>query len=85
MVKLFPVPAAGPDYVRACLGPMPFLKILPTSGVSLENAASFLRAGAFAVGFVAPLFRPDDLAAGRFDAVRERAEAMLAAVRAVPR
>ena len=31
--KLFPVPGAGPAYVKACLGPMPFLRIVPTHGV----------------------------------------------------
>jgi Entner-Doudoroff aldolase len=82
LVKLFPGPADGPGFVRACLGPMPFLKIFPTGGVTLENACAHLDAGAFGVGFVTPLFEPEDLAAGRFDAVRARAEEMIAAVRA---
>ena len=80
LVKLFPGPADGPGFVRACLGPMPFLKIFPTGGVTLENARAHLDAGAFGVGFVTPLFEPDDLQAGRFDAVRARAEQMVAAV-----
>ena len=82
VVKLFPGPVEGPAFVRACLGPLPFLRIFPTSGVTLDNAADFLAAGAFGVGFVNCLFEPGDLAAGRFDAVRERARAMVAAVRA---
>ncbi len=49
--KLFPAPDTGPNSVKSILGPMPFLRIVPTSGVHLNNAASFLRAGAFAVGF----------------------------------
>ena len=80
LVKLFPGPADGPGFVRACLGPMPFLKIFPTGGVTLENARAHLDAGAFGVGFVTPLFEPDDLQAGRFDAVQARAEKMVAAV-----
>ncbi len=80
-VKVFPAPAGGPDFVRAVLGPLPFLKLFPTSGVTRENAAAFLAAGAAGVGFVNCLFEPDDLAAGRFDAVCERARAMVAAVR----
>jgi 2-dehydro-3-deoxyphosphogluconate aldolase/(4S)-4-hydroxy-2-oxoglutarate aldolase len=78
--KLFPAPAGGPSYLRAVLGPLPFLRVVPTSGVTLDNAAEWLEAGAFAVGFVAPLFAPADLAARRFDRVEERARAMLAAV-----
>ncbi|RMH03062.1 MAG: hypothetical protein D6702_07165 [Planctomycetota bacterium] len=81
ILKLFPAPAGGPEWVRAVLGPLPFLRIFPTSGVDEENAADFLRAGAFGVGFVNVLFRPDDLAAGRFDAVQARAARLVAAVR----
>jgi 2-dehydro-3-deoxyphosphogluconate aldolase/(4S)-4-hydroxy-2-oxoglutarate aldolase len=80
--KLFPAPAGGPDYVRSVLAPMPFLRILPTNGVTADNAAAWLAAGAVAVGFVTSLFPAEDLAAGRFDRVEERAREMLAAVRA---
>ena len=83
VVKLFPAAEKGPDYVRACLGPMPFLRIVPTSGVTEANAAEFLRAGAFAVGFVASLFPAEDLAARAFDRIEARARRMVAAVRAV--
>lgn len=80
--KLFPAPAGGPDYVRSVLAPMPFLRILPTNGVTPDNAAQYLAAGAVAVGFVTSLFPAEDLAAGRFDRIEERARASLAAVRA---
>ncbi len=78
--KLFPAPGIGPAYVKACLGPMPFLRIVPTSGVDESNAAAYLQAGAFAVGFVTSLFDPDDLAAGRFDTIEQRARSLLAAL-----
>jgi Entner-Doudoroff aldolase len=71
--KLFPGPAGGPLYVKACLGPLPHLKIVPTSGVDENNAAAFLHAGAWALGFVAPLFVPEDMVEGRFDRIEERA------------
>ncbi len=80
--KLFPAPAGGPEYVRAVLAPMPFLRILPTNGVTRDNAADYLAAGAVAVGFVTSLFPAEDLAAGRFERVEERARTFLAAVRA---
>ena len=79
--KLFPAPGIGPAYVRACLGPLPFLRIVPTSGVDKTNAGAWLAAGAHAVGFVAPLFDGADLRARRFDAIEARARALLAAVR----
>jgi 2-dehydro-3-deoxyphosphogluconate aldolase/(4S)-4-hydroxy-2-oxoglutarate aldolase len=79
--KLFPAPANGPAYVRACLGPLPFLKIVPTNGVDAANARAWLEAGAHAVGFTHALFDAGELQAGRFDRVEERARALLAAVR----
>ena len=81
VIKLFPGPKDGPGFIRACLGPMPFLKIFPTSGVTLDNVAAHLDAGAFGVGFVGTLFEPADLAAGRFDAIEARAAQMVQAVR----
>lgn len=78
--KLFPAPAGGPAWVRAVLGPLPFLRIVPTSGVDGENAAEFLRAGCLAVGFVGPLFVPEDLAVSAFDRIEERARALLASL-----
>lgn len=78
--KLFPGQSTGPAWVKQTLGPLPFLNIVPTSGVDLENAADYLKAGSFAVGFVNSLFVPEEIAAGRFDVIRERAAAMLEAV-----
>jgi len=80
LVKLFPGPANGPAYVQACLGPMPFLKVFPTSGVTEANVGEWLAAGSFGLGFVGSLFAPEDLASGNFDAVRERATRLVAKV-----
>ncbi len=78
--KIFPAPTEGPAFARACLGPLPFLRLVPTSGVDRENAAAWLAAGAWAVGFVAPLFDPRVLEEGRFDWIERRARELLAAV-----
>jgi Entner-Doudoroff aldolase len=79
--KLFPAPANGPQWVTQTLAPLPFLRIVPTAGVNLENAAAYLKAGAWAVGFVSSLFDAGDIAAGRFDAIEARARQMIEAVR----
>lgn len=81
LCKLFPAPAGGPAWVRSVLGPMPYLKIVPTNGVDEHNAAEWLAAGVYGVGYVAPLFRPDDIAAGRWDVIEARSCRCLAAVR----
>lgn len=78
--KLFPLPGDPEAYIRACLGPMPFLRIVPTSGVTEHNAATLLRAGAHAVGFVGSLFDAGDIRAKNWDAIRARAELCLSAV-----
>jgi len=78
--KLFPAQAGGPDWVRACLAPLPFLRIVPTNGVTAENAKAFLDAGCVAVGFVTPLFDATDLAERRFDRIADRARALLARI-----
>lgn len=82
MVKLFPGPANGPDFIRAVRGPLPFLRIFPTSGVTEENCDLWLQAGAFGLGFVASLFDPEDLRLRRFDAIKARAARIVAKVSA---
>ncbi|QOC23466.1 bifunctional 4-hydroxy-2-oxoglutarate aldolase/2-dehydro-3-deoxy-phosphogluconate aldolase [Wenzhouxiangella sp. AB-CW3] len=78
--KLFPAPGIGPDFVKACLGPMPFLNIVPTHGVTRDNASKWLEAGALAVGYVAPLFDPELVLAHDFDALEQRARELLGAL-----
>ncbi len=49
-VKLFPASSVGPAYVRELRGPFPEIPIIPTGGVTLETAPTFIAAGAVAVG-----------------------------------
>ena len=44
------------------------------------RAAAYLEAGAHAIGFVNPLFDPEDVRAGRFDRIEERARRILKAL-----
>jgi 2-dehydro-3-deoxyphosphogluconate aldolase/(4S)-4-hydroxy-2-oxoglutarate aldolase len=85
--KIFPGPpgAAGPEYVRTVRGPMPFLRLVPTSGVDLHNAAGLLEAGAFAVGFVRTLFDPRWLEARDRATISAQARRCLEVVRGVSR
>jgi 2-dehydro-3-deoxyphosphogluconate aldolase/(4S)-4-hydroxy-2-oxoglutarate aldolase len=80
LCKLFPAPAGGPEWVKSVLGPMPYLKIVPTNGVDEHNAGAWLEAGVFAVGYVAPLFVADDIQAGNWDAIEARAQRCIRAV-----
>lgn len=78
--KLFPSPAGGPSWLREVLQPMPFLRVIPISGIGVDNAAEWLAAGAFAVGCVNALFPPDEIAAHAWDRIEARARALRAAV-----
>lgn len=49
-VKLFPASAVGPTFVRELRGPLAAIPLVPTGGVSVENAPAFIAAGAVAVG-----------------------------------
>jgi len=80
LCKLFPAPAGGPAWVASVLGPMPYLKIVPTNGVDEHNAGAWIAAGVHAVGYVATLFLADDIANGRWGAIEARARRCLAAV-----
>jgi 2-keto-3-deoxy-6-phosphogluconate aldolase len=63
---------------------MPFLKIVPTNGADEHNAGDWITAGAFAAGFVAPLFVASDIAAGNWDAIEERARKCIASAQSQP-
>ena len=73
VVKVFPSEALGPAFFKGVLAPMPFLRLMPTGGVTPENAGEWIRAGAVAVGVGSALMDPTLIAAGDFDALTERA------------
>ncbi len=49
-IKVFPASSLGPSFVRELRGPLPDVPLVPTGGVSAENAGAFIAAGALAVG-----------------------------------
>lgn len=56
-VKVFPVQAlGGAEYIKSLQGPLSQIPLIPTGGVTLENAKEFLQAGAIAVGLSGELF-----------------------------
>lgn len=80
LLKLFPAGSLGPDYLRDLKGPFREFEFLPTGGISGENGAAFLQAGALALGMGSQLV-PSALArAGDFDAIQRHVAAVLAAL-----
>jgi 2-dehydro-3-deoxyphosphogluconate aldolase/(4S)-4-hydroxy-2-oxoglutarate aldolase len=80
LVKVFPATSLGPSFIRDIRGPMPLLRLLPTGGVTRENAGDWIRAGAVAVGVGTALVDPKLVAAGDLAAIRERAQQFVQAV-----
>jgi 2-dehydro-3-deoxyphosphogluconate aldolase/(4S)-4-hydroxy-2-oxoglutarate aldolase len=56
LVKIFP--AESPAFIKAILAPLPHLKIIPTSGVTVQTAPEFLAAGCAALGVGSNLVSP---------------------------
>ena len=73
VVKVFPAEVFGPAFIKGVLAPMPFLRLMPTGGVTPENVGDWIRAGAAAVGLGSALVDPKLVAAGQFNALTQRA------------
>jgi 2-dehydro-3-deoxyphosphogluconate aldolase/(4S)-4-hydroxy-2-oxoglutarate aldolase len=72
IVKAFPGEAiGGPAFIKAVLGPRPWSKIMPTGGVSPDeaNLAAWFGAGVACVGIGSQLIRPDWLANQDYQAI----------------
>jgi 2-dehydro-3-deoxyphosphogluconate aldolase/(4S)-4-hydroxy-2-oxoglutarate aldolase len=82
MIKVFPATALGPAYLRDIHGPLPQIKLVPTGGVSIENAGDWIRAGAAAVGAGSALLDTAALAAGDYQKLTDNARRIVANVTA---
>lgn len=77
-VKVFPIEAVGgASYIRHLKAPLGQIPLIPTGGVTLENAHSFLEAGAIAVGLGSQLFPKQAVASGEWNQICDRAAALL--------
>jgi 2-dehydro-3-deoxyphosphogluconate aldolase/(4S)-4-hydroxy-2-oxoglutarate aldolase len=82
VVKVFPASLLGMKFIKAVRAPMPHLKLMPTGGVTPENAGDWLRAGAVAVGVGSALVDKQAIAEARFDVLTEKARTLTASITA---
>jgi 2-dehydro-3-deoxyphosphogluconate aldolase/(4S)-4-hydroxy-2-oxoglutarate aldolase len=82
IVKVFPATALGPTFIKDVRGPLPHVRLMPTGGVSLDNAGDWIKAGAVAVGVGTALLDAKAIAAGDYAVLRANAERIVASVRA---
>ena len=83
IVKVFPSTSLGPAFIKDVRAPLPQVKLMPTGGVSIDNAADWLRAGAVAVGVGSALVDPAAVKAGDFAEITRRAERLSANIQAI--
>jgi 2-dehydro-3-deoxyphosphogluconate aldolase/(4S)-4-hydroxy-2-oxoglutarate aldolase len=81
VVKIFPADVGGPAYLKALRGPLPQVRVMPTGGVDLKTAESFLKAGACCLGIGGSLVEPKAVASGDFERIRDLAGQYAAIVR----
>jgi 2-dehydro-3-deoxyphosphogluconate aldolase/(4S)-4-hydroxy-2-oxoglutarate aldolase len=77
VVKVFPATSVGPKYFQDLKGPLPQVRLMPTGGVSIENAREFIRSGACCVAIGTALLDKKAVAAGDWDALTEKARALV--------
>ena len=81
IVKIFPADVGGPSYLKALRGPLPQVRVMPTGGVDLSIAKSFLDAGACCLGIGSSLVDPKAIASGDFTRIRDLAAQYISIVR----
>jgi 2-dehydro-3-deoxyphosphogluconate aldolase / (4S)-4-hydroxy-2-oxoglutarate aldolase len=82
IIKVFPATMLGPQYLKDVRAPLPQVKLMPTGGVTLDNAGDWIRAGAVAVGLGSALLDPKAIESSRFDIIAANARRVVANVAA---
>ena len=80
LVKVFPATALGPGYLKDIRGPLPQVRLVPTGGVTRDNAGDWIRAGAVAIGVGTALVDRTAVDERRFDVITANARHFVSAV-----
>ena len=85
IVKVYPSSSVGPSFISNVLGPLPFLRMSPSGGMTLENAGDWIRAGAVAVSMAQALMDPAVIRNGDWNELTARAQRVVDSVAAARR
>jgi 2-dehydro-3-deoxyphosphogluconate aldolase / (4S)-4-hydroxy-2-oxoglutarate aldolase len=81
-VKVFPCGnVGGASYIKALKGPLPQVPLVPTGGVNLETTASYIRAGAAALGIGGELILKNAVQERKAELISDLAAVFLGLVR----
>jgi 2-dehydro-3-deoxyphosphogluconate aldolase / (4S)-4-hydroxy-2-oxoglutarate aldolase len=81
LIKVFPATALGPAYFKDVRAPLPQVRLMPTGGVTMENAGEWIKAGAVAIGVGSALVDTKAIAAGNFAQITKNAKSLIESVR----
>jgi len=72
LLKLFPGGVYGPKFISSVLAPCPWLKIMPTGGVTaeIENISQWFNSGAFCIGMGSKLISKQFILDNNFGALK---------------
>ena len=78
VVKVFPIKSlGGAEYIRCLQGPLSQIPLIPTGGITLENASKMIEAGAIAVGISSSLFPTQAIANQDWSSISLRTKYLL--------
>ncbi len=78
IVKIFPAESlGGPRFLKLLLDPLPWLKLMPTGGVSLDTLGAYFEAGAHAVGVASVLYEKETMRRRDEDALLKQVHDLL--------
>ncbi|AYN67949.1 bifunctional 4-hydroxy-2-oxoglutarate aldolase/2-dehydro-3-deoxy-phosphogluconate aldolase [Euzebyella marina] len=85
IIKLFPGSTYGPGFVKAIKGPQPWTSVMPTGGVSTEeaNLRGWFGAGVTCVGMGSQLISKEILAAKDYDGLEAKVKETLALIKTI--
>ncbi len=81
LVKVFPANILGPKFIQEIRGPLPQIPLVPTGGITADNAGEFIKAGAVAVCVGSWLVDRKAIAEGRYAVLTEKASKLIQAIR----
>ena len=80
-VKLFPMDAMGPSYLKAVKAPLSHIKFLAVGGIDCNNMKDYLKAGAIGFGIGSSLIKKDLLKEENYAALAELAKTYVKAAK----
>lgn len=77
IIKIFPADSVGPKYIKALKDPFPAITLMPTGGITPENAGDWIRNGASLLGVGGSLCDKTAIASGSFGVITEKGKMLI--------